>query len=194
MKIATGLDEPLSCTNYGLTKFSNPRYGLSVIPEQIFSHDLSEVWHCSLAETTRRWREFENDPSFKNLQPYAGSIEAIDYLKRMGNELFVITGREIFLKEITNEWIEKYYPNKFSGVFFARHPYVKTEGKTKAQICSELKVDLYIDDDDSSAKSCAVVVENVLLYDHLWNQNALLPRNIHRVYSWQEIVDFVRKT
>lgn len=192
MKFATDLDEVLSRTNDGILEFSNPRYGLSLAREQIFSHDWSKVWGCSMEEATRRWHKFEDDPSFKELKPYEGSVEAIDYLKRMGNELYVITGREIFLEEMTNEWIKRYYPNKFSGVFFAKHPYVKTERKTKADFCKELNVDMFVDDDANYAKMCATVVTNVLLYKQEWNKNVDMPKNVHPVGSWPEIVDFVK--
>jgi uncharacterized HAD superfamily protein len=190
MIIGIDLDEVLAATADGLLKFSNPKYELSLTKDKIFSHSLGEVWGCSLEEETKRWHEFYEDISFDEIIPLPGAVEGIEELNKR-NKLIVITGRENRLIEKTNEWIEKFFPNKFSQICFAEHFVIAEGRKTKAEICDELGVDILIEDIIDYAASCANDSRKVLLFDRPWNQINDLPKNVHRVYSWKEIVDFI---
>lgn len=192
MIIGIDLDEVIADTINGLLKFSNPMYGFSLTREQVFAHNLGEVWNCSLEEETRRWREFYADPSFREVKATPGAVEGINSLAN-GNKLILITGREERLVEETKRWIEENFPNKFSQICFAEHFVIAEGRKTKAEFCDELGIDVMIEDYIGYAISCANGTRKVLLMDRPWNQVDNLQENIHRIYSWKEIVDYISR-
>jgi uncharacterized HAD superfamily protein len=194
MSIALDLDDVLCDLMHPFLHHINSNLGTSYVKENIFSYNFSESFHCSLEETVQVWHDFYKTPQFDAISPYNGSIEAIDYLHKE-NELFVITGRaEVIsegMAERTLKWVEKNFPNKFSDIIFAKHFMLGGNRKTKSEICDDLKIKLYVDDLTPYALSCVTVSRPVLLFDQPWNQYDAVYGNVHRVYSWKEIVDFV---
>ena len=97
---------------------------------------------------------------------------------------------KVDLKKITYNQVNKYFPNIFSDVIFSSNHYTRAKncGKTKAEICEDLKISYIIDDSLVYTKECAQKGIETILLDSPWNQNGINEiKGITRVKNWFEI-------
>src|SRR3989344_5898489 len=64
--------------------------------------------------------------------------------------------------------------------------------RTKGKVCKELGIELFVDDCLENVNDVVSSGIPALLFDAPWNQGEVKPP-ITRVYSWDEIVDFLSK-
>ncbi|MBI2671397.1 hypothetical protein HYX16_00515 [Candidatus Woesearchaeota archaeon] len=138
-------------------------------------------------------RDFEKSLFFKNLTPKRNSQNAIRSLSGI-HELIIITGRHHKLKEETENWLAKFFPNNFSQVHLVNnHPRPnEVKGPDKHELCVNLKCQIAIEDDPTPALKIAENNIKVLLFDQLWNKN-INHENITRVKNWEEISNLLQK-
>lgn len=77
------------------------------------------------------------------------------------DEMFVVTSRSKEIAEFTRQWMDKYYPN--AQLFFVHQPmytstneneierWTKKKVELKAEMINKLKLDVYFDDEATSA-------------------------------------------
>ena len=110
--------------------------------------------------------------------------------------MYLITSRPDYLKDKTIEQIERHFGDSFSGLFFSSNHYTKRKnsGKSKAEICLDLRVSKLIDDSLEYALQCAEKGLEVFLLsnkDTPWNQNGEY-KGITRVKNWKEIWEVLK--
>jgi uncharacterized HAD superfamily protein len=95
---------------------------------------------------------------------------------------------------LTKEIVNKHFPKVFKGIHFT-NAFPKDGSKTisKLEACDKERIDVLIDDNLKFALECAKEHRKVLLFDSPWNQAKELPKEIHRVYDWEEIVEKIAK-
>lgn len=189
MLIGIDLDNVLADLAPALIKFHNNFFDASLEVNQIFSHNLWQVWGGTPEETIEKVYNFYKSDYFKNILPVNGSVEGVTDLARNHN-LVVITSRPHFLADETKSWVYKHFTDKFSGIHLTNQ-FSLGESRKKSEICSELGVDVLIEDSLEFAMDCATKTK-VLLFDSPWNQKEL-PDGIIRVHSWKDIVDSISK-
>ncbi len=116
--------------------------------------------------------------------------DSVDTLKNIlkDHEIIIITSRPISWKEKTEKWIGKHLSKInakgiYSGDFHS-------QGKTKAEICEELKIVLMIEDNKNYALECAKRGIQVILFDKPWNVG-INHENIKRINSWTEAIKII---
>jgi uncharacterized HAD superfamily protein len=188
MKIGIDLDEVLGHSLPELIAFHNHNYGTNLKTEDFTSYNFEKVWGGTLAEAIDKVEEFHKTQYFKNIKPMEGAKEVLEKLKK-NNELFVITARRDNIRKETEEWVNKYYPNIFSKIYFTdEFSNASTKSTTKKKICDSLDIDIFIEDNIKYALECAGPKRKVYLLNYQWNQTKeKLPKNIIRVNSWKEI-------
>lgn len=194
MLIGVDLDDVLADYIPALCEFHNATYGTSLARENFHSYSFWEVWGGTKEEARKKAIEFRNSSYFDNIQPVAGSIEGVDVLKKSHN-LVIITSRSTIDK--TNEWLNKHFPNKFSGVYFSHNHYTGKGTREKSDICLDLGVNAMIEDNLEYSLDCALKSIKVLLFNSPWNNQIykvpLLKRfllaKIKRIGSWKEIIE-----
>ncbi|MFH1682370.1 MAG: hypothetical protein ABIA37_01100 [Candidatus Woesearchaeota archaeon] len=190
MKIGIDIDEVLADFVNPFLDYYNWGYETSFCREQIISYNFWEVLPTAKEETYHLVRDFHNTDSFKNLPLIDGSQEAVSRLEQDHN-LFVITSRSYSLVgKATEDWLEQHFPQKFSQVYFTGS-WSDQPDKSKHQLCSELGLDLMIEDNLDYAKKCSQVTQ-VYLMDCPWNQGNHLPERIIRVKNWPEIMQSIK--
>ncbi len=119
-----------------------------------------------------------------------GAREAVERLAEDGHRLFIITGRASRDEAITRSWLTHVgLLSRFEAVIHkARAPV----GRHKSEAASELRLDLFIEDELAVAIDVAKTAIQVLLYDQPWNRG-VLPGNLRRVRSWTEVLTQVAK-
>ncbi|MBI3627948.1 MAG: hypothetical protein HY220_04385 [Candidatus Sungbacteria bacterium] len=188
--IGIDLDDVLLDFNGALCEFHNAIYGTSYSRKDILSYDLENTWGCSRDDAIRRILEFYNSDVHYNAQPVEGATEAVRELSK-NYLLVVITSKPSYLAERTTSWLEKYYSGLFSGVYFTNQFHGDGIKRTKAGVCNELGVEIFIDDSVAHALEVADTGRKVWLFNTPWNQDPI-PSHITRVYSWTDVLEHIR--
>ncbi len=190
-RIGIDLDEVLADFNAALRSYHNRVYGTSLKPEDFKTSLYNDVWGGTLQEAIQKVNNFYCSHFFRDISPIPYSISSIDILRRR-NELFIITSRPVFIEEETQKWLDKFFRNRFLGVFYSSNHYSKVEnsGKTKSQQCKELEISVLVDDSLDYIKQCpSIGIKGILFGDYPWNQNGNLPSNVVRVKNWKEVLE-----
>jgi uncharacterized HAD superfamily protein len=184
MRIGIDLDEVTVGFMKHLLKFYHKKTGKLFKEKDFISYDLWETLGGTREEAIDLVEEFHNSEDFENIEPIENSFESIRKLVEC-NEIFIITARPSNWKEKTERWARKHLAEINPRIIYSGDFY--EQGKTKAEICEELGINLMIEDNKSYALACAEKGIKVLLFDKPWNQ-MFEHENVIRVFSWDEAV------
>lgn len=185
-KIGVDIDDTLLDFVGTYILYHNQFYIPPLKKEDFKSYAFNQSIGETMEDTIGRINKFYEAPLFNEVLPLPNSVEIINLLKQKGYELFVITSRPDFIKNETEEWINKYFPEKFSNIFFSYNYYTqrKNGGKSKAEICFDLGNSLLIDDSLEYINQCVEKgVASLLFGNFPWNQNGQHEKII-RVKDW----------
>ncbi len=189
MKIGIDIDEVLARFLPAIIRYHNETYNTSLKKEDFKTYNLWESWGGTREESIGKINDFFKTDYFRKIKPISGAQEATRVLKD-NNDLSIITSRKDEIAKETNYWVDKHFPNIFSGVHFAGHYFSNGKNsRTKGQICNSLDVDILIEDNFEYALECISPKRKVLLFDYPWNREIKLPQGIKRVHSWEEIIE-----
>ncbi len=65
---------------------------------------------------------------------------------------------------------------------------------TKAEVCKNENIDIFIDDHINNVINVSLTGIPSILLDQPWNKDEVLPNNVKRLYSWEEIVMEIDQT
>lgn len=187
MLIAIDIDDTLADFITSFIDFHNHTYGTSLTKDDIFTYDFWEVWGGTREETIKKIDDYSKTNYFKNVKPMDNAVKCVNELRQRHN-LIVITSRPNSVVKETEEWINRYFPDAFSNIFYTAN-LIRNDKihKTKEEVCINENVDVIIEDNLNHSMDCANKGIKVLLLDAPWNQSESLPKNITRVKSWDEI-------
>lgn len=186
MKIGVDLDDVLLGLNEALCAFHNREYGTSYKPEEVTEFLIHGLWDCSPEEAIERVFLFYQSPEHLNAKPVRGSVEAISKLKEK-HSLHLVTAKPESVRQITTDWLDKYFPKMFDGIHFTNQ-FHGNDKKLKSEVCQELRIELFIDDALHNAEDITSVGVPVLLLDQPWNRKPIDNNLVTRVKSWEEIL------
>lgn len=186
------LDNVLGDTLGSFADFHNAVYGTSFKREDFREKTLAQAIGCTLEESRKRMKAFEDSSHANNIQPMPGSQKGVLQLAKK-SELVVVTARPISIEERTVQWVKRHFPDCFSSVYLADRENPDRITVKKADTCRSLGVELLVEDWLDTAVECAAKGIKVLLYDSLWNQDGRLPEGITRVRGWEEIVRYAER-
>ncbi len=186
-RIGVDLDDVLLDFNTSLAFFHNEKYGTSYTRDEIVSFDLGHTWNVPPAEVRRRVFEFFESDTHAHANPVPGAQVAIAKIAEM-HEIFIVTAKSDALAEITNRWLLEHYGDVFAGVHFTNQ-FQGTAVKTKADVCEELGVALFVDDHIGNLHEIAEKNIATYLFDTPWNRHEATPPHIERVHSWDEVLE-----
>ncbi|MEK7461706.1 MAG: hypothetical protein AAB586_01405 [Patescibacteria group bacterium] len=190
MTIGFDLDDVLLDFRESLHRYHNYRFGTDYKRHQ-FRENLAEMWNCTEEESKKKVFGFYQSSEHRNAEPINGAVEKIKKLKQH-HILHVITAKPEELKNISLEWLDKHFPQTFAGIHFTNQYQYQEKGlkRTKGEVCKELGVEFFVDDSLHNVNDIASFGIPALLFDAPWNQGEIKPP-IHRVYSWDEIVEIL---
>jgi len=189
--IAVDIDEVLADFFAYFVEYHNSTYKTTITKNEVFSFNLHEVFNISREEITARMIKFSEEKHNTKVSLVPGAKEGIDALINKDYELHLVTSRPEAIKPQTVEWIDKYFPGKFTDLHHAFNPNIHEKGtkKKKWEVCKEIGAGILIEDFLPNAIGCAENGIEVFLMDTPWNQTEDLPDGIFRVESWKEIVE-----
>ena len=178
MIIAIDFDCTLFPTLEMVIDIYNQKYNESISLDQITQYSLYETFHKEVAD--KLFEIFWDEETYKNLYPYDNAIEVVKSLVSKGHEVYIATAttvKELYWKETL---LQKYFP------FIPKNNLIRIKNK------SLLKCDIIIDDYlDNLINSDAIRI----CLDYPWNRNKQIEQeyNIHRTFSWDEILNIIER-
>ena len=192
MRFVLDCDDVLADFIGGLGEAYNKKYGTRHNPED-FGPDLVH-WKKLLGPEgiLRMYDLFNNGEYAKNLKPVLGSIETIQSLHAVGDELFVVTSRNGLPLDITPKWLEQIYGSVFQDVIYAKLT-ADDERQTKGEICKKLNPDAAVDDLARHVVDISSRGIPCMLYDQRWNRDYTGNGLVTRVVGHEGIRKYVQK-
>lgn len=194
MIIGIDLDSVIVDLMPPLIDFHNRHFGSSSVLKDYTKYDFCDIWKCSRKEVVERIFQFYRSPDFDKVKTIPGAVEGINHLSKK-HVLHVITSRPNWIKEKTDRWILKHFPNKFTSIYHTNQFSQKgSPSQLKSEICRFLQAEIVIEDHLEFARDCTTLVKRVFLLDMPWNSQKKLPKKITRVFSWEEIVREIKSS
>ncbi|CAM9402122.1 unnamed protein product, partial [Sphacelaria rigidula] len=173
--IAVDVDEVLGHFVSQLCKFHNESYGTELSPDAFTSYQFHEVWGGTREEADRKVSQFFASPHFlegeqgHGIPAVKGAVEVLR--KHAENfELHVVTSRQNILREMTEVWVAKHYPEIFTKLHFGNHYSHEGESRSKPDLCRDIDAVMIIDDNVRYAKQCADAgIRTCLFGEDFWN-------------------------
>jgi len=191
--IAVDVDDVLAKHVEGFVAYCNERWN-SNLTAQDYIDDWPLLWGLEIEQAKLRAKEIFT-PEVMGSYDYIHSARAV--LEKLAQEhrLIVITARKVETRELTEQWIDMYFPDIFEHIHMAGFWDVAANAQavtlTKADICESLGVDVLIDD---QLKHCNGVAErgiaSIVYGDYHWNRSETLPEGVTRCHSWGEIEEY----
>lgn len=185
MKIGVDIDEVLAEFMRPMLAFYNRIHGTDYKFEELVHYDLWKLWGGTKEDTTRILNAFYDSHWFKEIPPITGAREAIENLAQY--EIIAITSRYPLVQEETTRWMERYFP-QIPEVHFSVAWEKRNGLPTKAEICADLGIEVFVEDNHKYASECAGVVPQVYLMNKPWNQQPE-PEGVIRVKNWKEVLE-----
>ncbi|MBU0470205.1 MAG: hypothetical protein KKA62_03050 [Nanoarchaeota archaeon] len=185
MAIAVDLDEVLAYSLKSEIEWHNFIHGTNLKRDDFNLVEYWKIWGSTRDEAVKKILRYMNSDFFDAIEPVPGAVEGIDYLFGL-DQLVVITGRTDEVEKKTIDWLEKYFPQKFTELLFANS--YSSLGKLpskKSDLCKLVGAHTIIDDSPSYATDCAKNGIRTVLFDNVWNQETILIPNMRRAYGWK---------
>ncbi len=190
-KIGFDLDDVLMSFSDSLREHFNLKYNKNVKRSDITSFYVEEFFDIDPTEARKAIDDFYHHEDHAQALPLEGSLDSIKKLS-INNKLYIVTARPDLVKEITQKWLDKHFPNLFETIQYTNH-HDKEKRRKKSEVAKELEIEIFIDDSLDNAKDISESGIPVLLFDTPWNQTEELPELVTRVYSWEEIFENLNK-
>lgn len=156
-----------NCTNYRLEKIE----WLNIPWEILYNY----------------WQEFIRTDEQLYAKPIKWAIESVSFFKQKWNNIFVITWRHDFEKNITIKWLDKYFPNLITDIIFTNHSL--SHRKNKSQYIQDLDIKFFVDDNYDYCLDLAQTWIPIYMPTKPWNKKIKnLPQNIFRINNLKELI------
>lgn len=183
-KIGFDLDEVLVEQLRTLVQFYHQRTGIHIPYERFHSYRWHEVWDVPYTEAVELDYAFKESEAFANQPPVDGAVEGISKLVAMDYAATYITARPAVFRERTQLWLDRHLGHVRATLIHSSEKY---------NVCHAEGITELVEDDGKHAIPCADNGITVLMPDRPWNRD-VCHKNIIRVYSWSEIVDYFEKS
>lgn len=190
MVIAVDIDEVLFPFVANLLLWHNQEYGTNLVFEDFFSYNFPQVWGGTRDEAIHKVKLFNKTKVLLSGAPINGAVEAIERLAK-DHQLEIVTSRRHSEMEVSQQWVNHYFPNFFDNIHTGNHYEPGAIGIPKPVMCKQIGAEVLIDDSLDYAKECAKEGVKVFLFgNYPWNQAEVLPLNVTRVNNWRELLAF----
>lgn len=176
MKIGVDLDDIISDSYLPLITWHNRVFNTQLTEADLTTSHLATLFRCESQELLNRLRDFYQSEEYLNIKPDKEAAPSLQRLAR-SHTLDIITSRPNYVQEETEAWLDRYYPNIFSTVYFA-NPYLADapEHRSKAEICKQTNIAVMIDDNWELLSACQDGCSQLILFDKPWNQGPIPER------------------
>ena len=178
MIICIDFDEVLFPTLSKVIEIYNKRYDDTLSLDTITTYNLYESLPSQVAD--RLLELFTDKEVYDNLQPYKGSVKALQTLANNGHEIYIATATSSKNLEWKEQLLRRYFP------FIPKENLIRIHNKKL------LNVDVLVEDNlDTLTQTFA----DRICFDQPWNRSDSkdFAYSINRAYCWGDIVDIINK-
>lgn len=147
-RIAIDIDEVLCPFLDTMTRWKYPKFRA---PKKHPYH-YGKLFGISKKESKKMVDHFYFTHDFAQMKPFPESQVHLRHMMGQGYELYAVTGRQRLATEVTEEWLQKYYPNVFRDVILT-DSFTDYEIK-KSQVCLKLGCSIIVDDSYTTCMDC----------------------------------------
>ena len=191
MIIGVDLDDVLLDFFETFCVFVNRNKGTSYTRESQTDFRIEKSWGWSAEDAHQAILDFYRSEDHRDALPVNGAVEALAELSKE-NTIHIITSKPEFLREETERWVQRYFPDMITSIQFMNHFHGNGTKRSKTETCRELGVQVFIDDSLEQARNVSSSGIPVLMPDAPWNQEKVGPL-VTRVHSWTEIAKKMRE-
>ncbi|MBS3088845.1 hypothetical protein J4402_03635 [Candidatus Pacearchaeota archaeon] len=190
MKIGIDVDGVIVDTFGGFLEFYNERFNSNFKTEDLIDYHIWPILGISRDKNDELIEEFMLSKSFGLMEPADGMKDAIENLS--GNEFFIITSRPKKLNKLTSAFLKRHFDKVDFRIFHTNDFHSENRGQSKAEICLEKSLDIFIEDCAKYANECAEKGIRVFLINKPWNKNEEIIDGVVRVSGWKEILEKIK--
>jgi hypothetical protein len=147
-RIAVDIDEVLVPFLFPMAKWR----GLQLPGKEKYPYLYRDIFSIPESESQKMVRAFYGSQAFKQLKPIPGARKKLTLLRERADKIYVVTGRQDIVRDTTEWWLDKYFPDIFDDLIFT-NSFTPLEIK-KADICRSLALDTIIDDNIGICTDC----------------------------------------
>lgn len=147
-RIAVDIDEVLVPFLFPMAQWR----GVHLPRKEKYPYLYRDIFSISEPESQKMVRAFYSSQAFKNLKPIPGARAKLSALRQNADKIYVVTGRQDIVRDTTEWWLEKYFPDIFDDLILT-NSFTPLEVK-KADICRSLALDTMIDDNIGICTDC----------------------------------------
>ena len=176
MKIAIDFDETLFPTLEKILEIYNKRHSTNIELSQITTYNLYDCFPEDVADEILTL--FVDKATYNSLQPYKGSVKAIQTLVSKGHEIIIATATDVRNLEWKEKLLQRYFP------FIPKENLIRIHNKKL------LNVDVLVEDKlDNLTQTFAERV----CFNQPWNvdKDTDYVYSIYRINNWGEINNII---
>lgn len=186
MRIGVDIDDVLvDALPHFLAAF-NARFGKAV-PLEEADWDIFRVFP-EIPQSDRRgfWRTLDEDGFLFQRPVHPEAAAAIQRLRDLGHDLFLVTGRLPWHRAPTLEWLASHGLKEAFADLRVKEPRRPVE-EHKREAAAALQIEAFIEDERRTAEALVALPLTVFLLDRPWNHGLALP-GLTRVRDWTEVL------
>lgn len=178
-RIAIDIDETLVHFLPKLAKFHGRE-----LPNGKYSYVYRNIFNIPESLSKKMVYDFYKSEDFNNLLPIIGCRQKLKELRKHTKKMYVVTGRQDFVRTKTEIWLDTFFPDIFDDLVMT-NSYTVDE-IPKVEICRSLNIDTIIDDDYKVCMECLRAGIKPYNYTHIPSY----PWSIHSdmaLHSWSDL-------
>lgn len=188
--IAVDIDDVLADSMTAVMLTVNKQLGVNLQPHHYavpgdYWHYYESVWAAN--ELSVSFDDLD-EAALKNAHlPHRGASRALSKLAKE-NSLIVITSRNEDWRELTEQWLDRYFPGLIDDIVFAGNR-EHTVKRTKGEVCAELGAKWLIDDNPEHCEDAAKHgVRPILFGVYGWQHT--VPSDVVHCKDWKAVQEY----
>jgi uncharacterized HAD superfamily protein len=155
------------------------KYNIVFTKEEIYCHDINLV----LGLTKRETESLITEAFSQQIDLINGSKSILEKLQEERHKIYLLTARSKHLRKMTENWLKK------NGICYTQLIHLDKGEKNQ----TKLNLDIIVEDCLQEALEWSPKIQNIIVYNHPWNQTRNIKKIIKRVKNWDEIYLEIQK-
>lgn len=145
------------------------------------AYSFMEMFYWTVLDVDGFYKLIRKGNFYSTVEPITDAVEYVNKLYDEGNEIILITKRKNTIKNrrMTKKWLKKYG--------FKYHKLI-LGGNEKGKICTELEIDIFVDNDKNNVIDASEYDVNCILKGTRFNKKE---KGFNRIEEWKDIYKWI---
>ena len=172
LSIGFHCDDVLIPFSESVLEYCNGLYKADMTLEDLHSYNLSECISRRLKISNEKAYdaivEFCNS-QLPDVKPYDDAIKGIEKIVGDGHEAYMISKRREEIQKLTEDMVNRYFPNKFLGVYLTNESSSGGRRISKSEVIRRFELDAFVEDCLETCEEIAEKGTDVIMLEKPWN-------------------------